>query len=107
VARYSSREGRWYGKARANAPLPETARDERKWHTELPGGLIRTDYGAPIPRHPSETQPIPVARASMEPATDDSLPTVRGSETPAPVPVSAPQVSRKDHKEHRAITREP
>jgi hypothetical protein len=101
MARYSSREGRWYGKARpSNVTQPEHVRDERVWRTELPGGLIRTDYGAPIPRHPSESQPVAVARPSQAPA--EPLPPA-----PAPTPSSAPPVSRKDHKEHRAITREP
>jgi hypothetical protein len=100
MARFSSREGRWYGLPRANVPAPEHVRDDRKWHTELPGGLVRTDYGAPIPRHPSESQPVLVARPSE--AAAEPLPAA-----PAPAPASAPAVSRKDHREHRAITREP
>lgn len=99
MLRYSTREGRWYGKARSNVTVPEGTRDDRKWHVELPGGLVRIDYGAPIPRHPSETQPVPVARPLEAPAGPASV-------APAPARISVRPMSRKDHRDHRAITRE-
>ena len=100
MPRYSARTGRWHGK-RSNVTQPEGVRDERVWRTEMPGGLTRIEYGAPIPRHPSETQPIPVAGAPAEPA--EPL-----SETPALVLPSTPQATRKvTRRDHRAITREP
>ena len=100
MARYSSRDGRWHGRSRSNVTVPEGTRDEREWHTEMPGGLTRIDFGAPIPRHPSETQPI--RKDKPKP-----VPVEAPVETPKATPISVPPVSRKDHRDHRAITREP
>lgn len=101
MARFSARTGRWHGLRRANTPLPETQRDEREWRTELPGGLTRTDYGAPIPRLPCEPQPVSVGRPSEEPrATPQPAPAVAPDATPSPAAIAR-------RRNHRAITREP
>ena len=58
MARYSARTGRWYGRSGTNVSVPEGTRDDREWHTEIADGITRIDYGAPIPRLPSERQPV-------------------------------------------------
>jgi len=101
VARYSSREGRWYGQRRSAAVLPETVRDERQWRTEMPGGITRIDFGAPVPRLPCEPQPVHVSGSLKAPAAAPKA-------APAEPPASTPQSSRDGpSKPQRAITREP
>jgi hypothetical protein len=104
MARFSSRTGTWSGRrSRVNVPLPETVRDERQWQTQLPGGLIRTDFGAPIPRHPTEPQPVHVGGSIKRPEI---------AAEPVPVlialPPSVPSADAAARlRDHRSITREP
>jgi hypothetical protein len=102
MARYSSRTGRWYGQKRSNVTLPETDRDERQWQTQLPGGLVLTEYGAPIPRHPTEPQPVHVGGSIK--GSSEVAPKAPPSEPPASVPSPSREALTRDH---RAITREP
>jgi len=57
--RFSAATARWSGGKRpSNVTVPEGTRDDRRWHTELPGGMLREDIGAPVPRLPGEPQPV-------------------------------------------------
>lgn len=78
MARYASREGRWYGRERRNLPLPEDVRDEREFHTDMGNGMLRVDIGAPVARLPSEPQPVavkgqPKAQPTPEPTPASDL----------------------------------
>lgn len=98
MARFSSRTGTWSGqRSRVNVPLPETVRDERQWHTEMPGGLLRVDFGSPVPRLPSEPQPVHMKGTLKVP---QAAPAARPVEPPV-CDAPAPQ------RDHRAITRQP
>src|SRR5438045_9513641 len=102
MALFSSRTGTWSGRrSRVNVPLPETVRDDRQWHTEMPGGITRIDYGAPVPRLPCEPQPVckhtPKAVLAEAPAEAPKL-------TPASVATDA---ARDRPRDHRATPRQP
>jgi len=108
VARYSSRERRWYGRpvgpARRNVTLPEGSGDAREWHTELPGGRVRVDIGEPIRRLASEPQAVLVGSVSPKPRK--AAPAAAPAAPPA-APSDGPRVRPpRRRKEHRAITRD-
>lgn len=89
MARFSPRTGRWHGVSKGNAPLPETTRDEREWRTEMPGGMVRIDMGAPVPRLPGEPQPV----AQRSPSKPARAPVVTPVADPLPPQRKAASVS--------------
>lgn len=94
--RYSAREGRWYGERQRNKPTPETVRDEREFHTDFGGGMIRVDLGAPIPRGPGEPQPVAVK--GQQRAYDGPEPSPQIDRTPL-----LPTDMKRPHREPRAF----
>lgn len=90
MARFSVREGRSYGRwgrPQTNQPShSETVRDERQFVTDLGGGLVRVDVGAPIPRLSSEPQAnLKVTQAAPEaPAVEPEPPSAPSTNLRAP-----------------------
>lgn len=73
-SRYSSREGRWYGRRFTPLHQPTAEPDDREWHTQLPNGMLVVEFGNPVRRLPCEPQPVLVkgslgaAKAMPEPS---------------------------------------
>lgn len=82
------------------------AERHRETSTALPGGLVRIDIGAPVPRLPSEPQPVSSRVARVVPDSAPSGPE-GASDAPPPEAPKEPRKVPREPREKRAITREP
>lgn len=94
MARYSARDGRWYGvrNERPSGPdpygpdAPAYASRNRLTETALPSGTLRVDVGEPVSRLPSEGLRVKAAPLTTPPAISTRNCVKIGSPEPLPSP---------------------
>lgn len=85
-----------------DASSPDYAERSAIHVTDLGNGAVREDVGEPIPRHPSETQPVPQGAPKAVQAAPAVVP------APAPEPGGPPSPAASERlRNPRAITRQP